>query len=242
MSYKDAIRDGVKICKNGVYTNYMVECHKCGKEMKVISYSSRTRYTCDDCKNKIKQIEDEYRALKKQRQFENAVSILYKQVKRNKENQRHYKDAVAAVEQKIKAGCKFDSKEEILVAIILEKSNIKYSEQVKIGRYRIDFVIPDKKIVLEVDGRCYHGSVKGQADNEKDVLIQLLFGKEWKIVRISDDVINRNILYLDEFLYEMSSDKYLYDKYTNRDLEYEEIAFSHSMKRYANSSKNYLHI
>lgn len=230
MSYRDAIRDGIKMCKSGAYTYYMVECHKCGKEMKVIRYSSGTRYTCDDCKNKIKQIEDEYRALKKQRQFDSAVNILHKQIKYNKGNQKQYKDAIMAVEQKINAGCKFDSKEEILVAIMLEKSKIKYSEQVKIGKYRIDFVIPNMKIILEVDGRCYHGGT--QSDEEKDFLMQSLFGKEWKIVRISDDVINRNILYLDEFLYEMSSDKYLYDKYTNRDLEYEDIAFSHSMQRY----------
>ena len=44
----------------------------------------------------------------------------------------------------------------IMVAIELVQKNIKARHQVQFGRYRVDFVLPDEKILLEIDGKIYH--------------------------------------------------------------------------------------
>jgi very-short-patch-repair endonuclease len=60
------------------------------------------------------------------------------------------------------------------------------------GRYRVDFVLPEKKVVLEVDGTLYHS--KGNGD--RDGLIILALGPGWEMVRITDALINRDIVRL----------------------------------------------
>ena len=73
------------------------------------------------------------------------------------------------------------------------KNNIKARHQVKLGRYKADFVLPDEKIVLEVDGVLYHNKNTEQKEQIRDNLICLALGSEWDVIRISDELINTNI-------------------------------------------------
>lgn len=245
MGYHEAIEDGIEIRANGTYTFYTVKCEKCGEKIKTLKYSRDTKYICSDCKDKdkakAKYAKAEYRNQKKQRQFKAAVGIIKKQIKYERQKQEDYTNAIDEVKKKIDNGCEFDSKEEMLAAILLEKSNINYLPQAKIGTYKVDFAIPDYKIILEIDGVCYHNYSNYYKDREREKEILLRLGPSWKIVRLTDNEIDYNILYLDELLFEARSDKYLFKEDTNYDSEYSDIAFSHSMERYANSSKNYLH-
>ena len=105
-----------------------------------------------------------------------------------------YKDAADKVYNKLHKHGWFDSTEEILTAIELEKNNINYRHQVKFGtRYRVDFVLDDEKVILEVDGKLYHIKDKLLIENLRDDLILLNLGVDWEVVRITDDLINQNI-------------------------------------------------
>ena len=62
--------------------------------------------------------------------------------------------------------------------------------QEKIGKYRVDFLIPSLKIVLEIDGvthadRLYY-------DRDRDKYIREELGKEWEVVRIKTEYVEQN--------------------------------------------------
>ena len=61
------------------------------------------------------------------------------------------------------------------------------------GRYRADFVLPDEKVVLEVDGTLFHTDRTKEKEITRDNLIVLSLGSEWEVVRITDEDINKNI-------------------------------------------------
>ncbi len=105
-----------------------------------------------------------------------------------------YKDAIDKVHEKLHKNGWFDSTEEIITAIELEKNNINYRHQVKFGtRYKVDFILDDEKVLLEVDGKLYHTKDKLIRENLRDNLILLNLGTDWEVVRITDDLINQNI-------------------------------------------------
>ena len=67
-----------------------------------------------------------------------------------------YTKAIEKVKSKLHTNGYFDSTEEIMVAIELFKNGVWFYHQKKVGRYRLDFVLPNEKIVLEVDGSVFH--------------------------------------------------------------------------------------
>lgn len=50
-----------------------------------------------------------------------------------------------------------DTKPELKIKKILDKNKIIYKTQEWIGKYRIDFLIPSKKLIIEADGQWTHG-------------------------------------------------------------------------------------
>ena len=83
--------------------------------------------------------------------------------------------------------------EEILTALELLKNNIMIKHQVKINRYRVDFVLTDLKVILEVDGKHFHLKENRDKENARDSIISLSVGPSWEIIHISDDDLNNNI-------------------------------------------------
>ena len=63
--------------------------------------------------------------------------------------------------------------------------------QQKIGRYKADFVLPELKVILEVDGSIYHRD--SSKEGERDTYICLCMGAEWTVVRVKDYMINKDI-------------------------------------------------
>lgn len=186
-------------------------CKKCGKERglhrKVTKYLIEG-YLCEDCKNKEKYLErkkkeasleinvdekqselygDLYEQTLKEAKFERAVSRIEKQVKTIDS----YKRSIDTVHKLLHRPRWFDSTEEIMVAIQLIKDGYKIIHQQKIGTYRIDFVIPDKKVILEVDGSIYHANKEAEA--KRDFFIRKKLGLNWKILHISTDQINNKL-------------------------------------------------
>ena len=63
--------------------------------------------------------------------------------------------------------------------------------QVKIGKYRVDFFIPEKKLIIEVDGKDWHNTTSQIArDNERDWF--LMWEKGLRIIRITGSAVFNN--------------------------------------------------
>ena len=73
------------------------------------------------------------------------------------------------------------------VASALSKMNIKYDEQVQFGKWFVDFVLPEHKIVIEADGNYWHDIKERWSKRAKrDVLIT---GLGYRIFHIAQDSI-----------------------------------------------------
>ena len=157
-----------------------------------LSYIRGLEYTCKKCKieeylsDRVIRVETSREA--KERKFNNAI----KRMSDMGCSGEAYEKAGVTIHSKLHKGGWFDSTEEIMVAIELVRRDVKARHQVKFGRYRADFVLPDEKVVLEVDGSIFHA---GKKDKEKlrDDLIVLALGVDWEVIRISDDLINQKI-------------------------------------------------
>ena len=197
MGYKEAVEDNIKFRSGKSITSitaYYPKCHICGKEVLSYSYIRGKQYTCKDCKldNYLadKEIKNIKNLDKKEQKFEKAVARITKTVGKNINK---YEKAIDIVHKKLHKDNWFDSTEEIMTAIELVKNKVKARHQVKVGRYRIDFVLPDEKIILEIDGRLFHTDNTLEKEKVRDNLLLLHFGVDWEVIRITDDYINQNI-------------------------------------------------
>ena len=81
----------------------------------------------------------------------------------------------------------FSSMPEVVVAIQMERIGLKYETQKDIAGKKADFVIPEIKIILEIDGELYH------TDEDKSFLrdrqIMAVVGEEWEIVHIHTEEV-----------------------------------------------------
>lgn len=195
MPYKEAVEDGVRSSSFGLGTTYYYPictiCHK--NEVPTWSYIRGQKYVCKECKAVYVDIDKDRRVNNsfddKEKKFSNAVLRVRKKARKFSE----YKHAIEIIHEKLHTDKWFDSTEEIMVAIELVKNNVKARHQVKFGPYRVDFLLPDYKVILEVDGRLFHGGNKSKKEQLRDNCILLSLGPKWEMIRISDDIINKNI-------------------------------------------------
>lgn len=149
------------------------------------------RYYCDDC---LKRTQLEYKKelelyikLKKKLMFIRACNLLEKQGI----NMYEYKDAITVVEEHIKNHPdKFDSSYEVVAAIILVYNHVLAKMQYKIGKYQVDFLLPEMCTVLEIDGERHRH--KKEHDSKRDQYIKKCLGGGWQIVRIKTDYLDKN--------------------------------------------------
>lgn len=80
-------------------------------------------------------------------------------------------EQVAYIEKRLRTGNNKNTDLEVYIAKILDRWNIKYEQQKRIGRYYADFLLPDQMIVLEAQGCFWHGCPQcgwdGEAHAEK---------------------------------------------------------------------------
>lgn len=214
MSFIEAKEDGVRYAKNGRMTSYYPLCSICGKEVHSLSYIRGLRYTCKECKTEQylsdKERSAEISKAEKEKKFENAVKRMQKMGCHGKP----YWKAAQTVRSNLGRDQWFESTEEIMVAIELVRSKVKTRHQVKFGRYRADFVLPEEKVVLEVDGRIFHAG-KAEKERLRDELIVLALGPGWEVIRIGDDLINQRINRLLPAIKKVKERRMLYRKLNN---------------------------
>lgn len=208
MGKREADADGIKYyydpevgargCKGA--TIYLVPCSKCGGEIRSLTYGRNHEYVCDKCRAGVrKQNETLERELlielttDGERRFAKAVQEIKKQVK----DFQSYRRVIGIAR---KAQDKYGSVPEAMVAIELLKLGYKIIPQQQIGKYKVDFYLPNVKTVVEVDGRIYH---QGRDDNEREATIMLSLGLDTRIVHIPAERIAKDISKLKQCLDEL---------------------------------------
>lgn len=181
-----------------------MKCWICGgeaTETRIIDYdgfsmiprdlSPYVRCYCKKCKEDVDETEKRERALyirlKKHEMFLKACNILEKQ----HTNMYEYKEAIEAVEEFVEERPdKFDSSYEVLAAIVLIHNRIYCKMQHKIGRYQVDFCLPELGVILEIDGERHQYNKK--QDSDRDKFIKKELGPGWDIIRIKTDYLDQN--------------------------------------------------
>lgn len=176
---------------------YLVPCSRCGDKIKQNQYHSDKEYLCEYCKlnlkQKIKSLEFdllEQVSSKKERAFEKAVERVVKQ----SDNHDDYKSAIEKARKRAEV---FGSIPEAMVAIELLKLGYKVIPQQKVNKYKVDFALPEIKTVIEVDGNIYHRNLYR---SDREAIIQLALGIDWKIVHIPAELIEKDVKKLKEVI------------------------------------------
>ena len=153
--------------------------------------SEKRRCYCDSCFKEVrtKEIEERktYIRLKKREMFRKAITLLEEQ----NTNMYEYKDAIEVVSDFIEDNVdKFDSSYEVLTAIVLVHNRIYSKMQYKVGKYQVDFLLPDMFVVLEIDGERHRH--KKDYDSVRDKEIKKTLGSHWEIIRIPTDRLDKD--------------------------------------------------
>ena len=154
-------------------------------------HQERWRCYCKECKKKTDAeydaLKEEYVRLKKEVMFENAIETLEGQ----SINIYDYREAIDAVHDYIRSNPdKFDSSYEVIAAIILIHNKVQCKPQAAVGRYRVDFMLPDEYVILEIDGERHKNNK--YRDSERDRAIKEELGEFWEIIRIDTDLLKTN--------------------------------------------------
>lgn len=167
-----------------------MKCLMCEKELQ----KTKEKCLCNECQEKIKFIKKIDMVDKAERKLETPKHKAVGSSKKTlvSEYAKKVKERVASRENE------FDSIPEVMIAIQLERNGLKYYSQKKIGDCKVDFVIPQIKMILEIDGEIYHKN----ADSSflRDRKIMSLVGEEWEIVHIESEYVPKYTWNLKEAL------------------------------------------
>lgn len=159
------------------------ECLFCGT---VLDETRKGKYICEDCENKMKLLKQISKVDAAKEKIEKAV----KRYLRRKESYENERDSI--ITKVLNNNFSFNSADEVCFALQLEKEKINYLPNYKIGSYRVDFLLPNMKRIIEIDGELYH------TDENKDFLreraIMSSVGEEYEIVRIPASYVPNYII------------------------------------------------
>lgn len=205
-----AERDGIKVTlgkgrgySDGVKT-YHVPCDKCGKIVKRLVYNGDQENICPACrlgikrKRKIAEQNDlDHIVTKHEKRFDKAVERIKAQVKRFDK----YDKAISLARRRCE---QYGSIPEAMVAIELVRLGHSVIPQQKIGRYRVDFLLKDVKMVIEVDGSLFH---RDKYKGDREAFIQTSLGFDWAIVHIPAELIEKDIVKLSKIIKTFKKDE-----------------------------------
>lgn len=188
-----------------------MKCWICGKPNATVTRQITTEYNlfanitvrepvkaehqrcyCQECFDEMsKQLKEEnaqFILIKRKRVFEKALDKM----ERQKINFYKYEEAIKTVQEyHFENDGKFDSSEEVMAAIILIYNRYHIKPQSKVAGYQVDFLLPDDKVVLEIDG-VHHTYKKGR-DSVRDECIKAELGEGWEIIRIPTELIDEDV-------------------------------------------------
>lgn len=193
MSYIEAKEDNIPCEKNNQgFTVYYPPCHICSSPVPSWKYIRGTKYTCADCRSELIanhiNLKQENYSDKQERCLNRAIDRISKQTDISK-----YDDAIKWVKNNLGKAGWFQSTEEIMVALELIRRKVRTHHQVKIYNYSVDFILPDMKVALEIDGSLYHGKDRKKYSEQRDWQICDKLGECWEIIHIDTVNINKNV-------------------------------------------------
>lgn len=158
-------------------------CWKCGKPIPPEQFEGQTRRYCEKCydeySEELKPITSQYIILKNRIMFERAMRIMEKA---RADMTRYRKHANAVMRHARDNPEQYRSADEMIAAVILFEAGYDIRMNYAVGHYRVDILIPDLHICLEVDGERHKHS--HAADGKRDVEIRSKLGKAWEVIRI----------------------------------------------------------
>lgn len=172
--------------------NHYFPCWVCEIPVATILSKPHSRIYCPDCKEVYEKEKADtlkkYIRLKTIVAFERALRVLEKQ----SANLYDYKDESELVLDLAKKDPeKFASSHEMIAAMELLRNRIKAKTQQRVLTHKVDFLLPDLKVVLEIDG--YMHDFSKVKDSKRDVKVITELGKGWEVVRIPTKYIEENV-------------------------------------------------
>lgn len=154
----------------------------------LLDEEDKSKYICNECDMKLGILKQVSKADKAMGRMAKESAHYFNQAKRCTYEDERY----CVIEKIINDKFRFNSTDEICVALQCEKEKIKYYPNFRIGQYSVDFLFPELKIIFEVDGEMYH------SDSERDFIrergIMHVVGEKYEIVRLGTMYIPRLIL------------------------------------------------
>ena len=186
MGYAEAVKDNIHRAENG---GYYPPCHICGTSVFSYNYIRGLKYTCPECRKYLIEAKfGESDEKGKTKKLKNAINRIEKVADISK-----YESAIKIVERNLNKRGWFQSTEEIMVVLELLRWKIKVHHQVKIYSYSVDFVLPDFKVVLEIDDPMHRLNSVKEKESIRDELICLALGSDYEVIRINTENINLNV-------------------------------------------------
>lgn len=167
---------------------YYPPCCYCGVSVPNWSYNPKLTYVCRDCKSRLSELKEPNLLLTKRNRLRKAVQRIEKVT-----DIAPYNTGIRWIERNLSHKGWFQSTEEIMVALELIRHKVKTYHQVKIYDFTVDFVLPELKVALEVDGAIYHSKDKAQKSALRDEIIADKLGEGYEVVHIRTENINTNI-------------------------------------------------
>lgn len=191
---------GIANIAGGVYLKmgkvYIADCWYCHEPLVSSKWAWRNRAFHEDCfelyEEKRDKDKEEYVRLKVEMMYERALRMMEKQdnLKMNL-----YKEAAEAVYELAKRdSTKFASSAEMVAAMELINNRVKIKIQYPVNRRRIDILIPDWKVALEIDGSLHQYRIGKDSKRTIEILGEL--NKEesgWEVIRIPTKYIEANV-------------------------------------------------
>lgn len=181
-------------------------CWRCGKEHLFI-YEPTERVYCPECRQ-AKAIEHEakvkqYVKLKMDLMLERALCIMERCGKVSMDSIR---EPFAILSERFERGEEeYRSAEEVVAALILMDNGYEFEANKRIGRYTVDFYIPELKAILEIDG--HEHDLKTIYDSKRDLEIRQNLPPDWEIVRIKTEFVAVNPSKIPEAVEQMRNEK-----------------------------------
>ena len=207
-------------------------CWVCGNEVDSLEEPS-VRVYCKECAKEKKELAkkefNEYWRIKNRMTLERAIKRI-EEDETEHDPIEEYREVIDAVDEYVQEHPRtLASTEEYITLIDLLRHRIKIKCQQKILGYKVDFLLPDLKIVLEIDGERHKG--KRFEDSRRDLEILYALGADWEVIRVPTDLVNKYPKRIFKSIIEMKAEKQARRKESNTDEVRREMILSAELER-----------
>jgi very-short-patch-repair endonuclease len=169
-------------------------CWKCGKvidefEYKEGMYWGRFCYKCF-CEHDAehKETVNEYLKLRNKIMFDRAMRFMERSPIQSMTRFKRY--AIAVQRHSAENLELYKSAHEMVTAVILLEAGIDFEINYKVGKYAVDFFIPDWDLIVEIDGERHDN--REVYDSNRDVQLRQMLGSEWEVIRIPTKYVEQD--------------------------------------------------